>query len=126
MTAGTLTHPFRAVMRGLYGVGSTTLVPDSSRNRAPLRTVGSPGSGEGMSNFMEQNLGDLVCCCFFGEVPRHRNAPRAVIALPEPGGRAVKTKRPGPGYLVGSKEAACLLLNPRFICHLDRLAGAGN
>ena len=110
-------------MRGLDGVCSTTLVPNFSRNRPPLRTVGSPGPGQRVSNLMEQNLGDLVCCCFLGEVARHRNALRAVVALAKPGGGAVKTKRPGPGDLVGTKKAPSFLFHPRFIRHVDRLAG---
>ena len=123
MTAGALSHPFRSVMRGFHGVGSTTLVPDFSSDCPPFRTVGSPGSGERMSNLMEQNLGDFVCCCFFGEVARHRNALRAVIALAKPCSRSVKTKRPGPGDLVGTKKAHCFLFHPHCIRHVDRLAG---
>lgn len=110
-------------MRGLDGVSSTTLVPDFSSNRPPFRTVGSPGPGERVSNLMEQNLGDLVCCCFFDEVARYRNALRAVVALAKPGGGAVKTKRPGPGDLVGTKKTHCFPFHPRFIRHVDRLAG---
>lgn len=108
----------------LHGVSPATLVPDSPRNRAPFRTVGSSGSGEGMSDFVKQNLGDLVGCCLLSEVARDRNALGAMVTLPEPGGRAVKTKRPGLGKLVSSEEAPGLVLHPRFICHVDRLAGA--
>ena len=89
----------------LHGVSPTTFVPDSPRNRAPFRTVGSSGSGEGMSDFVKQNLGDLVGCCLFSEVAGDRNALGAMVTLPEPGGRAVNTKRPGLGNLVSGEES---------------------
>lgn len=50
----------------------------------------------------------------------------SVITLTEARGRAIKAKRPDPGDLVGSKKPLSLLLYPRRIRHVDRLAGDWN
>ena len=124
MAAGACAHPFGPFVGGLHCVGATPLVSDLLRDGAPPGPVSGARSGECVSNFMQQDLGDLSRSGFLGEVARHRDAVCSVITLTEARGRAIKAKRPDPRDLVGGKKPLSLLLYPRRICHVDRVAGA--
>lgn len=123
MAAWACAHPFGPFVGGLHCVGASPLISDLPGDGAPPGAVSGAWSGERVSNFVQQDLGNLRHRGLLGEVARHRNAARSVIALTEPSGGAIKAKRPGPCELVGSEEPLSLLLYPRRICHVDRLAG---
>jgi len=117
-------HPFGALVGGFHRVGAPSLISDLSGDGAPPGAVSGARSGQCVSNFMQQHLGDFRRSGLLGEVARYGDAVCSVITLTEARGRAVKAKRPDPGNLVGSKKPLSLLLYPRRICHVDRLAGA--
>jgi len=111
---------------GFHRVGATSLISNLPGDGAPPRAVSGARSGECVSNFVQQNLGDFRHRGLLGEVARYGDAVCAVITLTKPRGRAIEAKRPGSSDLVGSEKPLSLLLYPDHICHVDRLAGARN
>lgn len=123
MATGASTHPLSSLVGGLHRVGATPHVSDLLSDRPPLRAVSGSRSSESVSDFMQQNLGDLGRGGSLGEVSGDRDGVRAMVALTQASGGAIKAERPGSSDLVGNQKPHCLLLNPDFICHVDRLAG---
>jgi len=118
------THPFGAVVGGFHRVGASPLVSNLPGDGAPPGSVSGARSGQCVSNFMQQNLGDLSRGRFLGQVSGDRDGVCSVITLTKPGGGAIKAKSPDPRDLVGGKKPLSLPLYPRRICHVDRVAGA--
>jgi hypothetical protein len=112
VSARALATPACVLTRGVSAVCPTPQISELSGFGEPLCCVTCSGTHQRVSNFVEQNLLNVLLGSGAGEIARERDAHASVIALAEAGFGVVKTKRPPGTEAVEGKKFVCSLFNP--------------
>lgn len=95
MTGGTPTQPSSCILRDRMVVGSATLVAKFSGGSEPFSAVACSCARDRVSDFVEEDLVDVVVFGQDAQVARHCDASLGVIAGAKTSFRVVKSKTPG-------------------------------
>ena len=104
-------------------MSSTSVVAKLCRDSAPLRPVSRAGPGQGVGDFVQQHLVDVIVAFTLREVSRQGDASLRMIALTKARFRVVKSKRPALTVEMQTQECVCPHGDAVEVGHGHRLEG---